>query len=127
MPICESAAVCGQLDKHPTEKELQELGKKKQKAKGGLKIRIIRKRNCKIFRKETVKSFEACIHDILIRINANKYLTGNNKSQERIILADILKRYYNNKVPDSAERKRDIWQTIINKRSMMDLNRSSEL
>ena len=116
MPSCESAAMCGQLEKHPTEKkELQELGKKKQKVEGELKSL-----KSELSIKETVsndmsRSFEAKIHDTLIRTNPNKYLTINNKPKEGIILADsfILKGYYHNKAPENIEHESEIWQTII--------------
>lgn len=116
MPTCESAAVCGQLDKHPAEKkELQDLGKRKQKAEGELKAMRSELAVKETVSKDMSKSFEARIHDVLIRTNPNKYLTANNKPKEGIILADsyILKRYYNSKVPDNVERESDIWQTVI--------------
>ena len=116
MPNCETAAVCGQLDKHPAEKkELQDLGKRKLKAEGELKALRSELAVKETVSKDMSKSFEARIHDILIRTNPNKYLTAKNKPKEGIILADsyILKRYYNSKVPDNVERESDIWQTVI--------------
>ncbi|MCG8046962.1 MAG: hypothetical protein N0E59_23025 [Candidatus Thiodiazotropha taylori] len=116
MPNCESAAVCGQLDKHPAEKkELQELGKRKQKAEVELKALRSELSVKETVSKDLSKSFEARIHDVLIRTNLGKYLTANNKPKEGIILADsyILKKYYSNKMPDDLESESEIWQTII--------------
>ena len=70
MPNCESAAVCGQLDKHPTEKKaLQELGKKKQKAEGELKALRSEPSVKETVARDMSKSFEARIHELLIRTN----------------------------------------------------------
>lgn len=121
MPVCETAAVCGQLEKHPTEKrELQELGKKKQKAEGELKALKSELLAKEVVSNDMSKSFEARIHDTLVRTNPNKYLTSNNKPKEGIILADsyILKKYYGGKIPDfdDIQHESEIWQTIIKSR-----------
>ena len=118
MEACQSAAVCGLIDRHPAQKkELQELAKKKQRIEGELKAFTSELKVKEKVSSNIEQSFEAKIHDILIRTNPNKYLTDQRRPKEGIILADsyIIKKYYDKQNPDKAklERDSDIFQTII--------------
>ena len=89
MPECSSASICGQLDRHGNEKkEVQELGKRKLKAEGELKALKADLSVKQTLSKNVSQSFEARIHDALIRTNPGKYLTENNRPKEGVILAD---------------------------------------
>ena len=110
------ALICGEIDKHPSEKkELSEIGKKKQAAEIELKTlkteleiktRILNEVQC---------SFETKIHDQLIDSDPDRYLTALAKPKEGLVKADtyILKRYYQGKVPENLKEESQIWKTII--------------
>lgn len=69
--------------------------------------------------KDVEQSFEAKIHDILIRTNPEKYLLDQRCPKESLILADsyIIKEYYGGPPPPpdkmKLENNSDIFQTII--------------
>ena len=118
MQECSSASICGNLDRHADEKkEVQELGKRKLKAEGGLKALKADLSIKQTLSKNVSQSFEARIHDALIRTNPQKYLTENNRPKEGVILADtyILKKYYGGRIPDneSVDAESELFQTII--------------
>ncbi|XP_053403747.1 uncharacterized protein LOC123524212 [Mercenaria mercenaria] len=118
MDECISSSVCGLIERHPAEKkEVQELSKKKQKIEGELKTLKCELKMKEKISAEATSSFEAKIHDILIRTNPAKYLTNNRRPKEGVILADsyILKQYYGSKNPskDDLERDSDIFQTVV--------------
>lgn len=118
MQACQSSAMCGIVDRHPSEKkELQELAKKKQKLEGELKAIASEISIKEKLSSDHNQSFEARIHDILIRTNPEKYLTSNCRPKEGIILADtyILKKYYGGQNPNkqTIEKDSEIFQTII--------------
>lgn len=118
MEECESASVCGQIERHPAQKkELQELAKKKQKVEGELKAYQSELKVKEKISNDVEQSFEAKIHDILIRTNPGKYLTDQKRPKEGIILADsyVIKKYYDGKNPDKMklEQDSDIFQTVI--------------
>ena len=110
MEECTSATICGQVDRHPSEKkELQELAKTKNKLEGEVKA-IISEVNVKEkISNDIHESFESKIHDVLIISNPEKYITENNRPKEGIILADsyILKQFYGGKNPDKATMEND--------------------
>ena len=118
MEECTSATICGQVDRHPSEKkELQELAKTKNKLEGEVKA-IISEVNVKEkISNDIHESFESKIHDVLIISNPEKYITENNRPKEGIILADsyILKQFYGGKNPDKATMENDseLFGTII--------------
>lgn len=102
-------------------KELQEIAKRKLKAEGELKVLKSDLSIKTTLSKNVSQSFEARIHDVLIRTNPNKYLTESNRPKEGVVLADtyILKKYYGGRVPDvetleTMETESEIFQTIIN-------------
>ena len=118
MQECPSASVCGNLDRHADEKkEVQEVGKRKLKAEGELKALKGDLSIKQTLSKNVSQSFEARIHDALIRTNPTKYLTENNRPKEGVILADtyILKKYYGGRIPDSesVDSESELFQTII--------------
>lgn len=118
MSVCESAAICGILDKHPNEKkELLELSKLKAKAECELKTLSNELAVKKKTATEVKKSFEMKIHDILIKSNPGKYLTAMRRPKEGVILADtyVLKKYYGSSNPSKAELEKDsdIFKTVI--------------
>ena len=118
MPECSSASICGQLDRHGNEKkEVQELGKRKLKAEVELKALKADLSVKQTLSKNVSQSFEARIHDALIRTNLGKCLTENNRPKEGVILAYtyILKKYYGGRIPDAAslELENEIFQTVI--------------
>ena len=118
MQPCESAGMCGIVDRHPDEKkQLSELGKKKQKLDGEIKAITSDLKIKEKISKDHNQSFESKIHDILIKTNPQKYLTVNRRPKEGIILADtyVIKKYYGGKNPtkDALENDSDIFQTII--------------
>ena len=97
MAKCESASQCGLVDKHPDEKkELLEIGKKKQKLESELKSLSFDIQNKERATMQVATSFEAKVHDVLIRSNPEKYLTEHSRPKEGIVLSDsyILKKYY---------------------------------
>lgn len=73
MPECTSASICGQIERHSGEKkELQEIAKRKLKAEGELKVLKSDLSIKTTLSKNVSQSFEARIHDVLIRTNPNK-------------------------------------------------------
>ncbi|XP_045207107.1 uncharacterized protein LOC123559398 [Mercenaria mercenaria] len=118
MDECTTARNCGNIDRHAAEKrELTELGKQKQKLEGELNALKSELQIKEALNNDVMTSFEAKIHDILIRTNPEKYLSENRRPKEGVILADsyILKKFYGNSAVDKAtmERDCDIFQTII--------------
>lgn len=113
---CESAQICGEIDKHSNEKkELTDLAKKKQQAENELKMLKTELDVKDKIIKEVACSFEAKIHDALINTNPDRYLTTNGRPKEGIIKADtyIIRKYYDGKVPQDIEEESNMWQTII--------------
>ena len=90
MQPCESAAMCGIVDRHHDEKKhLQELGKKKQRLEGELKAITSELKIKEKISKDHNQSFESKIHDILIKTNPNKYLTVNRRPYTPIPLDGV--------------------------------------
>lgn len=113
---CESAVICGEIDKHPSEKkELSELAKKKQAVEIELKTLKTELEVKNKVKSEVQNSFESKIHDELINSNPGKYLTEQGKPKEGIIKADtyILKRYYQGNFPQDLRMESQIWKTVI--------------
>lgn len=118
MDECTSARNCGNIDRHAAEKrELTDIGKQKQKLEGELNALKSELHIKESLNNDVMTSFEAKIHDILIRTNPEKYLTDSRRPKEGVILADsyILKKFYGNSSVDKTtfERDSDIFQTII--------------
>ena len=117
-PKCDSAAECGEIDVHPSQKrELSELASLKNKSDGDyLKLKHEFETKKKIYTDMT-QTFEARIHTYLINSNPSKYLIGSvgPNYKKRVVDADkaILRKHYNGKVPSNLYLDSQSWQAII--------------
>ena len=81
--------MCGLIDRHPVQKkEIQVLAKRKSNIEGEIKAFTSELKVKEKVSLNVEQSFEAKIHDILIRTNPGKYLTDQRRPKEGIILAD---------------------------------------
>ena len=108
--------MCGSLSSHENAKtEFKELVSARDKAEGQMK-KLRAELDSKVKMEATInQSFEAKVKPYLINSNVDKYIFDGYKERSRVIIADtaILRKHYNETIPDNIENECLKWHQII--------------